>query len=240
MSKGVNWHVSANEQITATFEATHRRLREPIYSFGIPVRPAFAVHRAREEARAMLGIPQDAHLAVVTGGGLGLGHILEACDTLTSRPFGERVTVMALCGNNADVQSQIGSMAIARSSRHTIRAVGWTDQIPAYMQAADLLVSKAGGVTLAEAAAVGVPLVIFEPLPGQETANTRFLTQHEAAYAAEDADQLLRAADELMFTGRGSEMSGNLRRLGRPNATQDIVARICEDVYRPTSPTESS
>jgi processive 1,2-diacylglycerol beta-glucosyltransferase len=147
---------------------------------------------------------------------------------------------MALCGNNADVQSQIGRLAVARSSRHTITAVGWTDQISTYMQAADLLVSKAGGVTLAEAAAVGVPLVIFEPLPGQETANTRFLTQHEAAYAAEDAEQLLRAADELMFTSRGAEMSGNLRRLGRPNASQDIVARICEDVYRPTSSTESS
>jgi processive 1,2-diacylglycerol beta-glucosyltransferase len=240
MSKGVNWHVSANEQITATFQASHRRLREPIYSFGIPVRPAFAVHRARQEARAMLDIPQDAHLAVVTGGGLGLGNILEACDTLTSRPFGEPVTVVALCGDNVDVQSQIGSLAVARSSTHTITAVGWTDQIPTYMQAADLLVSKAGGVTLAEAAAVGVPLVIFQPLPGQETVNVRFLTQHEAAYAAEEADQLLRAADELMFTRRGQEMSGNLRRLGRPNATHDIVAKICEDVCRPSSSTKSS
>src|SRR5450756_2623637 len=129
---------------------------------------------------------------------------------------------MALCGNNGDVQSQIGRLAVTRSSRHSITAVGWTDQISTYMQAADVLVSKAGGVTLAEAAAVGVPLVIFQPLPGQETANTRFLTQHEAAYAAEDAEQLLRAADELMFTSRGAEMSGNLRRLGRPNASQDL------------------
>jgi processive 1,2-diacylglycerol beta-glucosyltransferase len=188
----------------------------------------------------MLGIPQDAHLAVVIGGGLGLGNILEACDTLTSRPFGEPITVMALCGNNADVLSQIGSLAVARASTHTITAVGWTDQIPTYMQAADLLVSKAGGVTLAEAAAVGVPLVIFQPFPGQETVNARFLTQHRAAYTAEDADQLLRAADELMFTRTGSEMSGNLRRLGRPNAARDIVARICEDVCRSASPTESS
>jgi len=188
----------------------------------------------------MLGISQEAHLAVVTGGGLGLGHILQACDTLTSRPSGEPVTVMALCGNNADVQSQIGRLAVARSSRHTITAVGWTDQICTYMQAADLLVSKAGGVTLAEAAAVGVPLVIFQPLPGQETANTRFLTQHEAAYATEDAEQLLRAADELMFTSRGAEMSSNLRRLGRPNASYDIVAKICEAVCRPASPAESS
>jgi processive 1,2-diacylglycerol beta-glucosyltransferase len=240
MTKGVSWHVSANEQVTASFQASHRRLREPIYSFGIPVRPAFAVHRAQQEARVMLGIPQDAHLAVVTGGGLGLGHILEACDTLTSRPFGKPVTVVALCGNNADVQNQIGRLAVARSSRHTITAVGWTDQIATYMQAADLLVSKAGGVTLAEAAAVGVPLVIFQPLPGQETVNARFLTQHRAAYTAEDADQLLRAADELMFTRTGSEMSGNLRRLGRPNAARDIVARICEDVCRSASPTESS
>jgi processive 1,2-diacylglycerol beta-glucosyltransferase len=240
MTKGVNWHVSANEQITASFQASHRRVHQPIYSFGIPVRPAFAVHHSRQEARAMLDIPQDAHLAVVMGGGLGLGNILEACDTLTSRPFAEPVTVVALCGNNADVQSQISSLAIARSSRHAITAVSWTDQIPVYMQAADLLVSKAGGVTLAEAAAVGVPLVIFQPLAGQETVNVRFLTQHEAAYAAEDAEQLLRAADELMFTKRGPEMSGNLRRLGRPNATYDIVARICEDVCRPAPPKESS
>jgi processive 1,2-diacylglycerol beta-glucosyltransferase len=240
MAKGVNWHVSANEQVTASFQALHRRVRQPIYSFGIPVRPAFAVHRARQEARIMLRIPQDAHLAIVIGGGLGLGNILEACDTLTSRPFGEPITVMALCGNNADVLSQIGSLAVARASTHTITAVGWTDQIPTYMQAADLLVSKAGGVTLAEAAAVGVPLVIFQPFPGQETVNARFLTQHRAAYTAEDADQLLRAADELMFTRTGSEMSGNLRRLGRPNAARDIVARICEDVCRSASPTESS
>jgi processive 1,2-diacylglycerol beta-glucosyltransferase len=233
MPRGVNWHVSANEQVTATFQASHRRLHEPIYSFGIPVRPAFAVHRSRQEARSLLGIPQDTHLAVVMGGGLGLGHILEACDTLTSRPFGAPVTVIALCGNNTDVLSQIGRLAVARSSRHTITPVGWTDQIPTYMQAADLLVSKAGGVTLAEAAAVGVPLVVYEPLPGQETMNVRFLTQHDAAFAAGDPDELLRGADELMFTAKGQEMSGNLRRVGRPNASRDIVAKICEDVCRP-------
>ena len=234
MPRGVNWHISANEQITATFQASHRRLHEPIYSFGIPVRSEFALHRSRQEARNMLGIPQDAHVAVVMGGGLGLGHILEACDALTSRPFGEPVTVVALCGNNADVLNQVGRLAVARSARHTVTAVGWTDQIPAYMQASDLVVSKAGGVTLAEAAAVGVRLVTYQPLPGQETVNVHFLTQHEAAFAAEDADELLRAADELMFTKRGTEMCGNLRRLGRPNAARDIVARICEDVCRPT------
>lgn len=240
MSRGVNWHVSANEQVTATFVASHRRVRQPIYSFGIPVHPAFTVHRSRQEARAMLGIPQDTHLAVVMGGGLGLGHIVEACDTLTSRPSGEPVTVVALCGNNTDVQNQIGRLAVARSVVHTITAVGWTDQIPTYMQATDLLVSKAGGVTLAEAATVGVPLVIYQPLPGQEMANVRFLTQHEAAYAVEDADDLLHAADELMFTGKGQQMSGNLRRLGRPNAAHDIVTRVCEDVCRPAPSGKSS
>jgi processive 1,2-diacylglycerol beta-glucosyltransferase len=174
------------------------------------------------------------------GGGLGLGHILETCDTLTSRPFGEPVTVAALCGDNTDVQNQIGSLAIARSSSHTIIPVSWTDQISTYMQAADLLITKAGGVTLAEAAAVGVPLVIYQPLPGQETVNGRFLTQHEAAYAAEDANQLLRASDELMFTAKGAEVAGNLRRLGKPNAARDIVARICQDVCRPAPPEEST
>jgi processive 1,2-diacylglycerol beta-glucosyltransferase len=232
VSKGVSWHVSANEQLTATFRASHRRVRQPIYSFGIPVRPAFAVHHSRQEARNILGIPEQAHLAVVMGGGLGLGHIMEACDTLTSKPFSEPVTVVALCGNNTKLQEQVRGLAIARLPRHTITAVGWTDQVPLYMQAADLLVSKAGGVTIAEAAAIGVPLVIFQPMPGQEAVNVRFLIQHDAARMAEDADQLLGAAEELMFTEKGPVIAGNLRRLGRPNAASDIVARVREDVRR--------
>ncbi|MCX6062643.1 MAG: glycosyltransferase [Caldiserica bacterium] len=240
MARGVNWHVAASEQIAATFLASHRRVHQPIYPFGIPIHPLFAVHRSQREARSVLGIAQDAHLAVVMGGGLGLGHILETCDTLTSRPFGEPVTVAALCGDNTDVQNQIGSLAIARSASHTIIPVGWTDEIAAYMQAADLLITKAGGVTIAEAAAVGVPLVIYQPLPGQETVNSRFLTQHEAAYAAEDTNQLLRASDELMFTARGTDVAGNLRRLGKPNASRDIVTRICRDVCRPAPPEESA
>jgi processive 1,2-diacylglycerol beta-glucosyltransferase len=231
--KGVNWHVSANEQLTAAFRASHRRVRQPIYSFGIPIRPAFAVHRSRREARRILGIPEDAHLALVMGGGLGLGHVLEACDTLTSKPFGEPITAIALCGNNTTLQEQVRGLAVARLPRHTIMAVGWTDQVPVYMQAADLLVSKAGGVSLAEAAAVGVPVVIFQHLPGQETVNVQFLTQHEAVIAADDPEQLLHAAEELLFTDRGPVLAGNLRRLGKPTAASDIVARVCEDLDHP-------
>lgn len=233
MNKGVSWHVSANEQLTAAFRAAHRRVRQPIYSFGIPIHPAFAVHRSRRAARSILGIPGDAHVALVMGGGLGLGHVLEACDTLTSRPFGEPITVIALCGNNTTLQEQVRGLAVARLPRHTITPVGWTDQVPVYMQAADLLVSKAGGVSLAEAAAVGIPLTVFQHLPGQETVNVQFLTRHEAAYAADEPDQLLHAAEELMFTDKGPRIAGNLRRLGRPNAASDIVARVCEDVSHP-------
>jgi processive 1,2-diacylglycerol beta-glucosyltransferase len=240
VSKGVSWHVSANEQLTATFRASHRRVRQPIYSFGIPVHPAFAVHRSRQEARDVLGIPRDAHVAVVMGGGLGLGHMLEACDTLTSKPFGEPITVVAMCGNNTRLQGQVRGLAITRLPRHTITAVGWTDQVPLYMQAADLLVSKAGGVTLAEAAAIGVPLIMVQPLAGQEMVNVRFLTQHDAACTADGADQLHHVAEELMFTAKGPQVAGNLRRLGRPNAAHDIVARVCEDVCRPDNNKESA
>ncbi len=238
-SKGISWHVSANEQLTAAFRAAYRHVHQPIYSFGIPVRPAFAIHRSRNKARDLLKIPRDAHLAIVMGGGLGLGHILETCDALTARSSGEPITVAALCGNNTTLQDQVRELAIARSPRHTIIAVGWTDQVPFYMQAADLLISKAGGVTLAEAAAIGVPLVIYQPLPGQESVNVHFLTRHEAVRTAEDARQLLSATEELMFTARGPELGGNLRRLGKPNAANDIVARVCQDIGCPGTEKET-
>lgn len=235
MANGINWHVSANEQLTATFLVSHRRVHQPIYPFGIPVRPIFAVHHSQQEARAMLGIPREAHLAVVMGGGLGLGNMFEVCDTLTSTVFPAPVTVVALCADNTEVLNQITSLAIARSPAHTVIPVGWTDEISTWMEAADLLITKAGGVTIAEAAAVGLPLVIFKPLPGQEAVNVRFLTQRNAAYAAEDANQLLHATEELMFTARGPEMASNLGRLGRPNAARDIVAHVCEDLCQTPS-----
>lgn len=232
MSKGVSWHVSANEDLTSRFLAAHRRLHVPIYPFGIPVRMAFAAQHSRQEARALLGIPQDVRLALVMGGGLGLGHITEVCDILTSTPLQGTVTVIALCGRNTDVQEQVRTLAIARSPVHTIQAAGWTDQVPVYMQAADLLVSKAGGVTLAEAAAIGVPLLIYNPLPGQEAVNALFLTARNAAQSADTTDQLVAAAENLLFTEKGRETADNLHRLGKPGAVHDIVAKVCAQTTR--------
>lgn len=227
MARGVSWQVSANEELTTRFLAAHRRVHMPIYPFGIPVRTTFALQHSREEARAALGIPQDARLAIVMGGGLGLGHITEVCDLLTAQPLERPVTVVALCGRNLEVQEEVRALAAARSSLHTIQAVGWTDRVPMYMQAADLLISKAGGVTLAEAAAVGVPLLIYRPLPGQEAVNVAFLTNHHAAYSAETPEQLLAAARDLLFTEEGMTTAANLRRLGKPGAVHDIVAKVC-------------
>ena len=163
------------------------------------------------------------------GGGLGLGHILEACDAITSKDFGDPLTVAALCGSNTTLRGQVQDLAVARSSRHTIIPVGWTDQAPVWMQAADVLVSKAGGVTLAEAAAVGVPLVTYQPLPGQESVNVQFLMRHEATCSAETTDQLLSAVEELMFTARGPRIAENLRNLGKPTAADDVADCVCSE-----------
>lgn len=228
-SKGVDWHVSANEEVTSEFLVAHRRVRQPIRPFGIPVRSAFTCHRTRAEARGILNVPRQAHLAVIMGGGLGLGHILEACDAITSKDFGDPLTVAALCGSNTTLRGQVQDLAVARSSRHTIIPVGWTDQAPVWMQAADVLVSKAGGVTLAEAAAVGVPLVTYQPLPGQESVNVQFLMRHEATCSAETTDQLLSAVEELMFTARGPRIAENLRNLGKPTAADDVADCVCRE-----------
>ena len=239
MANGVSWHVSANEELTATFLTSHRHVRQPIYPLGIPVRPAFAVHHTRRGARHLLGIPAEGHVALVMGGGLGLGNMVEVCDTLTSTVFPAPVTVVALCGDNTGVLEEIRTLAAARSPTCTILPIGWTDQVATWMEAADVLITKAGGVTMAEAAAVGVPLIIFQPLPGQEAVNVRFLAQRRAAIAADNADELVRATQDLMFTAQGAKVAGNLRRLGRPNAARDIVARVIDDACQDLSQEES-
>lgn len=238
MSRGISWHTSAGEQVTAAFHTSHPRVRTPIHSLGIPVRPAFEVIHTKQEARALLGLPQDVPAILVMGGGLGLGHIVEVCDALTSCPLRTPATIVALCGTNADVQEQVHRLAGARASVCEVRAVGWTDQVPLWMQAADLLVSKAGGVTIAEAASVGLPLLIYQPLPGQENANATFLIVHDAAVLAEGPEQLLQAVDLLLFSPRGPEVARHLRQLGLPHAAENIVQHILQDTH-PVPPGES-
>ena len=105
-----------------------------------------------------------------------------------------------------------------------MRVLGYVDNVRTLMAAADLLVTKAGGMTLAEALAAEVPLLLYGSLPGQERSNERFASRAGIALVARSRSDLRRLLSHaLAHPHVGERMQAAMRGLRRPNASDRVV-----------------
>lgn len=152
----------------------HESLRPqgvPSAPCGIPVSSVFSRLPSKAEARAALGLPASAPVVLLSGGSKGLGPLRAEADRLLRDP---RAVVLALCGANARL-----FRALTRLGPR-LRAFGPQPQamVAGMLAAADLHVTKPGGVSCAETLAAGAPLRLLAPLPGQEEENAAWLSSH--------------------------------------------------------------
>jgi processive 1,2-diacylglycerol beta-glucosyltransferase len=190
---------------------------------GIPVDPVFAVPRPVSEVRAELGLRPDLPVVLVLCGGFGVGPVTDLLRTFRDEPFA--VQVVVITGRNETLRRE--AEAIARTATLPVRVEGFVTNMHTWLNAADLLVSKPGGLTTAEALAMGKPMVIVDPIPGQEQRNAEMLLEEGAAVRLfEAADASWKVGSLLGDPARLALLSANALRLGRPSATGDIVAAV--------------
>jgi UDP-N-acetylglucosamine:LPS N-acetylglucosamine transferase len=116
---------------------------------------------------------------LICGGGHGLGPMETVVHALLEA--GVDATLAIVCGHNNALQQRLNALRPAPRSRTTLRVIGFTDQMPALMASSDLMIGKPGGLTAAEARAAGLPLLVLDPIPGQEERNARILIAAGAA-----------------------------------------------------------
>lgn len=163
-----------------------------LYASGMPVSARFLTPQSKAEARARLGLPQEKKLYLVMTGGIGCGDAVSLCETILRIPD-ERMLVVVLTGRNAELAAALERLAPA------VLSVPFTNEVAAYMRAADVLLSKAGGISSSEAAVLGVPLVHTMVIPGVETKNAEFFAEHGMSYFAQSTQEAVRFADRLVF-----------------------------------------
>ena len=188
---------------------------ERIKVTGLPIHPRFAQLPAKENARRRLRLPAGP-VVLVTGGSKGLGPISEMVETLArSLP---KARLLVSCGTNRELLQRLRKR---RGEGSDLRLFGFHEGMADLLAASDLAVGKAGGLTLAESLAAGVPFLVFEPIPGQERRNARFVLKAGAAAEAESLAELARMASHLLrHPSELSLMSERARSLGRPRAAQ--------------------
>jgi processive 1,2-diacylglycerol beta-glucosyltransferase len=197
---------------------------ERIVATGIPVHPRF-VNRAetRSALRARLGLPQEGPIVLLMGGGLGIGPLERMMDALErlDRP----VAAVAIAGRNGRIERR--ARAASAGLHPPVCVLGFVENVYDYMHACDVLVTKPGGLTTAEALVAGIPMVLCRPLPGQEERNLRFLTEGGGAIRARTLEELPAALSAVLFdSDRRARMRAAASALGRPHAAREVGALI--------------
>jgi len=127
--------------------------------------PGFATPADRDVSRRQVGLPPGVRVALVSGGSWAAGQVERAVRLLAADPALLPVT---LCGRDERLRRRLERAGLGRP-------LGWRDDVPALLAAADVLVDNAGGLTCLEALAVGLPVVLFRVLPGHGRLNAATL-----------------------------------------------------------------
>ncbi|MBX5467928.1 MAG: glycosyltransferase [Firmicutes bacterium] len=189
---------------------------------GIPVRRGFWHPPRREPAPS----PSKPTVLFMTSALGTLGGVREMCEALFALPHPVRWVVVT--GRDHRLRHRLGALG-PRYPSAEVEVLGYLDGVAERMAAAELVITKAGGLTVSEALALGRPLLLVRPVPGQEAGNAAWLSRQGAAVVATDsADVAQKALALLKDPQRLAGLAQASARLGRPQAALDIARSMAQ------------
>ncbi len=186
---------------------------------GIPVAAKFSARVSVSTVRAGLGLRDDRPTLLVLGGGFGMGPVAEILRELGK--VEEPLQIVVVCGRNEALRKKLAAM----EHRHATHVLGFATNMHELMAVADLILTKPGGLTTSEALAVGRPIFILNPIPGQEAANSDFLLEHGAAAKVNCLEDIPFKIRQLLGSKRIAQMARAAKSLGQPRA----AIAVCEE-----------
>jgi processive 1,2-diacylglycerol beta-glucosyltransferase len=188
---------------------------------GIPVDAAFDVPHNPKATRLHYGISDNAPMVLLMGGGMGPTRMDRVVELL-----GESNTpmhIVAVAGKDKRALRRLERLKV--KAPVSLRVVGWTNEVPALMQAARILVTKPGGLTIAEAALCSLPVVFFDPIPGAEFVNAKRMVDAGAAVITQGPIETAQAINSLLKDEKSTNaMALRSQAMARPDARREIAS----------------
>ncbi|UJW57802.1 glycosyltransferase [Bacillus sp. A116_S68] len=210
----------------ATFAKKYDIAPQRFTPTGIPILANNTLALTKEEARQRLGISLTDKVVVIAGGGRGLtnySRILKALDALD-----DALHIICMVGENIQAKKKL----LKQKSKHDLKIVSFTDQFIVFLKASDTIISKAGGVTMAEALVCETPIVLFRSVPGHEEQNTQYLTDEGAAISVSSYRELATTIYRVLYRNDVRErLITRARSLKRPFAAPHIISCILHEEY---------
>jgi len=212
-------YFAANEEVACRM-ADRGLNPSNIHVTGIPVMPAFSERLSRQICAAEFGIDPLKKTLLMMSGGAGIGGIEVLAERLLR--IEEDFQIIASAGRNQELLEKIKAMASKNPGR--LFPLGFTEHVERIMALADLVITKPGGLTTSECLAIGLPMIVVSPIPGQEERNSDFLLENGAALKAYDSAGLeYRVRMLLKNPDKLEEMRKKAASLGKPDAANKVL-----------------
>jgi len=217
---------SVDYYITSTEQARQKLIesgiiQEKIKTLGIPIDPKFKNKPNISDIKKKLNLKLDLPTILIMGGGQGLGPIKQIVCALDR--MDADLQIIALTGTNKKLYKWLLKKSKKTFKKHVI-ALEYTEKIDELMSVSTLIVTKPGGLTTAEALSKGLPIIIVNPIPGQEAKNTQFLAASGASKIAESYSELPSIIKQLLSDPQQIEgMHQAASNIGKPDSALDIA-----------------
>lgn len=197
---------------------------------GIPVDEKFIRPINRNRKMAELGLDINLPTILIMGGGLGLGSIEEILNT--TNQINRPLQLLVVAGKNQDLEKRLRFKAY--NPKHRVRIFGFSNNIYELMACSQLLVSKAGGLTMTEAVNKKLPILVYDPIPGQEVKNAQYFSHLGAARYLKGLEDVRISIEELLYEEayKRYKMVKSCSKICKPEAAEDIAQFILEKLSR--------
>lgn len=212
----IDYYVVASELLT--LQAVKRGIgKEKLLPFGIPINERFTVKREKAEAASMLGIDPDKPTVLLMSGSMGHGNLTRVLSSIDE--VEADFQVLAVCGNNRHARHRIERLY----TRKKVYTYGFVDNVDVMMDASDCIITKPGGLTASEALAKSLPIIMVNPIPGQEERNVEFMLNNGLAMNVTKTFPVDEALYQMLtYPGKLESMISSIRLIGKPNSTNDL------------------
>ena len=193
---------------------------EKVEVTGIPTSLRFQQNYDREKTLKEYGLEDKLTFLFFAGGGQGIGQSKDIFRELLETPGDFQI--VAVCGNNQKQKEKFESMIKGIDKKVVV--LGYTNDVPALMNMCDFVISKPGGLTSTECLVMKKPMLIINPIPGQEEQNAIYFTNNGTAIRAYEGEPIRHQINTLIKNKtRVSQLVEMCNIVAKPNATDDII-----------------
>lgn len=221
----IEYIVTASELLSYTAQKKDISIAQ-IAPLGIPVRPIFRQKLEKSEARRSLGLDENKRTVLIMGGSMGYGNMIKNVSSIDHMDLD--LQIVCICGKNEKQRKQLSFL----KTKRPIVVKGFVDNVDVFMDAADCIITKPGGLTSTEALCKSLPMILINPIPGHEERNVEFLMNNGAALRVTDNFSVCEAVFYLCASqGRLELMSRCIDLIAKPDAAEricDLAESLCE------------